>query len=194
MLYAAKFVSRLSFHVRFSVTSKRDRLELAGLEDKTLGRKWRFKAKRKSAEKKRENGDTLSRVITFRDKIIALAVSLEVDVIKGAQKHLENLYQCTFPVSVTKKNPWTEIMAVLPQRENTTNEDLSPQPSFKRRKSVRKKLVKRPSVVSPMKKLLAESETWTKSELELFSNLPTAKERVEFVYSILPHDATSLDR
>ena len=85
-------------------------------------------------------------------------------------------------------------MAVLPQRESTTNEDLSPQPSFKRRKSVRKKLVKRPSVVSPMKKLLAESETWTKSELELFSNLPTAKERVEFVYSILPHDATSLDR
>ena len=128
-------------------------------------------------------------MITFRDKIIALAVSLEVEVIREAQKHLDNLYQCTFPVCVTK-----EIMAVLPQRENTANEDLSPQPSFKRRKSVRKKLVKRPSVVSPMKKLLAESETWTKSELELFSNLPTAKERVEFVYSILPHDATSLDR
>lgn len=65
---------------------------------------------------------------------------------------------------------------------------------IKRRKSVKKKVVKKPSVISPLKKLLRESETWTTSELDLFSNLPTSQERVEFVYQILPHDATSLDR
>eukprot|EP00094_Tigriopus_californicus_P003674 TCALIF_03535-PA protein Name:"Similar to SMYD4 SET and MYND domain-containing protein 4 (Pongo abelii)" AED:0.19 eAED:0.19 QI:0/0.66/0.28/0.85/1/1/7/0/530 len=52
---------------------------------------------------------------------------------------------------------------------------------IKRRKSVKKKVVKKPSVMSPLKKLLKESETWTTSELDLFSNLPTSQERVEFI-------------
>ncbi len=36
--------------------------------------------------------------------------------------------------------------------------------------------------------------TRTLPELDLFANLPTSRERVEFVYSLLPPDATSLDR
>ncbi len=41
---------------------------------------------------------------------------------------------------------------------------------------------------------LPHHATRTLPELDLFANLPTSRERVEFVYSLLPPDATSLDR
>ena len=48
--------------------------------------------------------------------------------------------------------------------------------------------------ISPIKRQLKETSTWTRDEMHIFPNLPTAKERVEFIYSILPPDATGVDR
>ncbi len=79
---------------------------------------------------------------------------------------------------------------------STANMDVavsSRPPPMKRRKSMKKKLDKA-LVGSPMERQLRETETWTLPELDMFVNLPTARERVEFIYSILPPDATSLDR
>jgi len=67
----------------------------------------------------------------------------------------------------------------------------------KRRKSVKvKKANKALSLFegSPIERQLKETETWTKTEMHLFPHLPTSRERVEFIYSVLPDAATSLDR
>jgi hypothetical protein len=70
--------------------------------------------------------------------------------------------------------------------------------ALKRRKTVKRKVALKKPVLdsgeSPIKRQLQETETWTKDEMHIFPNLPTAKERVSFVYDILPDDATSLDR
>ena len=64
---------------------------------------------------------------------------------------------------------------------------------LKRRKSVKKKR-NNLDKVSPIERQLKETETWTKDVIDLFSNLPTARERVAFIYDVLPDDATGLDR
>ena len=69
--------------------------------------------------------------------------------------------------------------------------------NLKRRKTMKRtRIPKRPvdDSESPIKRQLRETETWTKDEMHIFPNLPTARERASFVYDFLPDDATSLDR
>lgn len=66
--------------------------------------------------------------------------------------------------------------------------------TLKRKKSVKKKAAPHMDDVSPLKRQLEETEIWTKIELDNFTALPTAKDRVQLVYDILPDDATGLDR
>ncbi len=66
---------------------------------------------------------------------------------------------------------------------------------LKRRKSVKRQQQKHFfDSSSPMERQLRETETWTRCEMNIFPNLPTARERALFVYDILPDDATGLDR
>ncbi len=80
----------------------------------------------------------------------------------------------------------------MPSAQMSTSSSSSP-PPIKRRKST-KRAVCKALRGSPLERQLKETETWTLPELDMFVNLPTARERVEFIYSILPDDATSLDR
>ncbi len=68
---------------------------------------------------------------------------------------------------------------------------------IKRTKSIKRKKLREPlhpDMVSPMKRQLEETETWTKSELGSFAGLRTTREKTKFVYELLPFDATGLDR
>ena len=72
--------------------------------------------------------------------------------------------------------------------------------ALKRTKSTKKKRLAaaaaavHPDRISPLKRQLEETRTWTKDEMGPFLALKTAKERVKLVYSLLPFDATGLDR
>ena len=69
---------------------------------------------------------------------------------------------------------------------------------LKRSKSTKKKRsaagAVHPDRISPLKRQLEEAQTWTKDEMGSFLALDTLRERVKFVYSLLPFDATGLDR
>ena len=69
---------------------------------------------------------------------------------------------------------------------------------LKRSKSTKKKRsaagAVHPDRISPLKRQLEEAQTWTKDEMGSFLALKTARERVKLVYSLLPFDATGLDR
>ena len=67
---------------------------------------------------------------------------------------------------------------------------------LKRTKSTKKKRSAsvHPDRISPLKRQLEEARTWTREEIPAFLALKTARERVALVYSLLPFDATGLDR
>ena len=68
---------------------------------------------------------------------------------------------------------------------------------LKRSKSTKKKRSAssvHPDRISPLKRQLEEARTWTREEIPAFLALKTARERVALVYSLLPFDATGLDR
>ena len=70
--------------------------------------------------------------------------------------------------------------------------------ALKRRATVKRRRSVAPRMTdageSPMRRQLRETETWTRDEMHIFPHLPTARERVAFVYDFLPDDATGLDR
>ena len=66
--------------------------------------------------------------------------------------------------------------------------------STKKKRSASAAAAVHPDRVSPLKRQLEETRTWTKDEMAPFLALKTARERVKLVYSLLPFDATGLDR
>ena len=92
-------------------------------------------------------------------------------------------------------------MAAVASSNGVPAEAVPAASGIKRRKSMKKKVSAKkkpaylsPDAVSPLKRQLEETETWTKSEMSNFASLPNARSRVEFVYSLLPQDATGIDR
>ena len=111
----------------------------------------------------------------------------------------EGRRKCKRIIDKRSSDPISEI-----KRSEMPGEVERPPPvnsGLKRTKSTKKKRAAaataagvHPDRISALKRQLEEAKTWTKDEMGSFVALKTAKERVRLVYSLLPFDATGLDR
>ena len=104
-----------------------------------------------------------------------------------------HLYQVIAAQSPTHPNPKRiEMPGEVERPPPAVNSGLKRTKSTKKKRSASAAV--HPDRISPLKRQLEETRTWTKDEMGPFMALGTARERVKLVYSLLPFDATGLDR